>query len=178
MIVTLGGQRIDYLDKLCVRHGATLKNALASERFLLSGGVCVPWMRLARKTSYQPPPMAPDDIAGKGVQMHWLQHLRNWAGQSKIAEMADNVASNSFETVWQRVYPSVIGMSFEEARGYARARAAIVVSDKVELAVARLNNRHINQQRVYALALDAVVCRTVTHAMAQRSRPVATRQAA
>lgn len=110
--------------------------------------------------------------------MHWLQHLRNWTGQSRIAEMADNVASSSFETVWQRVYPSVIGMSLNEARGYARARAAIVVSDKIEMVVTQLKNPRINQQRVYALALDAVVCRTVTHAMAHRSRRTATRQAA
>ena len=110
--------------------------------------------------------------------MQWLQHLRNWTGHSKITEMADNVASSSFEAVWQRVYPSVIGMSLEEARGYARARAAIVVSDKINLAATQLNSRRINRQQVYALAMDAVVCRTVTHAMAQRSRRATSRQAA
>ncbi len=110
--------------------------------------------------------------------MQWLQHLRNWTGRVKLTELADDVASGSFEAVWQRVYPAVIGMSFEEARGYARARAAIVVSDKIELAFAQLDKQHIDQRRVYALALDAVVCRTVTHAMAQRSRPGSTRRAA
>ena len=122
--------------------------------------------------------MAPDVLAGKGVQMQWLQHLRNWTGQTKTVELADDVAANSIETVWQRVYPAVIGMSLEEARGYARARAAIVVSDRIELAVAQHNHPRVNQQRVYALAMDTVVCRTVTHAMVQRSRPAARRQAA
>ena len=46
--------------------------------------------------------------------MQWLQHLRTWSGQAKINEMADEIASCSFEPVWQRVYPSVIGMSLEE----------------------------------------------------------------
>jgi len=110
--------------------------------------------------------------------MQWLQHLRNWTGQTKVTELANDVAASSFNTVWQRVYPNVIGMSLEEARGYARARAAIVVSDKIEIAVAQLDNPNLNHQRAYLLALDAVVCRTVTHAMAQRSRPVASRQAA
>ncbi len=112
--------------------------------------------------------------------MQWIQDLKNWTGQVKVAELADNVASSSFETVWQRVYPMVIGMTLDEARGYARARAAIIVSDKIELAVLQLSNRRINQQRVYTLALDTVVCRTVTHAMAQRPRPAITiiRQAA
>lgn len=110
--------------------------------------------------------------------MQWIQHLRNWMGQIKVSDLADDVASSSFDTVWQRVYPSVIGMSPDEARGYARARAAIVVSDKIELAVAQLSNRRINQQRVYALALDTVVCRTVMHAMVQRPRRATIRQAA
>jgi hypothetical protein len=127
-------------------------------------------IRLANTTHRQGEP------AGKGVQMQWLKQLRDWSGQSRVAELADDVASRSFETVWQRVYPSVIGMSLEETRGYARARAAVVVSDKIELA--QLSDHRINQQRVYALALDTVVCRTVTHAMAHRPRPAANRQAA
>ena len=110
--------------------------------------------------------------------MQWLQHLRNWTGVARAAELADDVAAGSFEAVWQRVYPNVIGMSREEARGYARARAAIVVSDRLESTCAQLGNARVDQQRVYALALDAVVCRTVTHAMAQRSRPAVIRQAA
>jgi hypothetical protein len=122
--------------------------------------------------------MAPDELAGKGVQMQWLQHLRNWTGQAKVTELADDVAANSIETVWQRVYPTVIGMSLEEARGYARARAAIVVSDRIEFALSQHSHSRVNQQQVYALAMDAVVCRTVTHAMAQRSRPGERRQAA
>ena len=110
--------------------------------------------------------------------MQWIQQLRDWNGQIKVAELANDIASSSFETVWQRVYPSVIGMSADETRGYARARAAIIVSNKVEVAVAQLSDRRINRQRVYALALDTVVCRTVTHALAHRPRPATVRQAA
>ncbi len=110
--------------------------------------------------------------------MQWLQHLRDWNGQAQIAELADDVAASSVETVWQRVYPNVVGMSLEEARGYARARAAIVVNDRIEAALAHQNHPRVNHQQVYALAFDTVVCRTVTHAMAQRSRPAARRQAA
>ena len=110
--------------------------------------------------------------------MQWLKQLRDWTGQNKVVELADDVASSSFETVWQCVYPSVIGMTLDEARGYARARAATVVSDKILLAVAQSSDHSINQQHVYALALDTVVCRTVTHAMAHRGRPANNRQAA
>ncbi len=110
--------------------------------------------------------------------MQWFKQIRDWTGQIKNAELADEVASSSFETVWQRVYPSLIGMSLDETRGYARARAAIVVKEKILIAVAQLQDRRINQQRVYTLALDTVVCRTVTHAMAHRARPATARQAA
>ena len=110
--------------------------------------------------------------------MQWLQHLRNWTGQTKISDLANDIASRSYEAVWQRVYPSVVGMSPAEARGYARARAAVVVRDKIELTLTRLGDRRIDQQRVYSLAMETVVCRTVTQAMAQRARPLTIRRAA
>jgi len=135
-------------------------------------------MRAARQVPFDARLAAPDELAGKGVHMQWFQHLRNWSAQAKVAEMADDVAAQSFESVWERVYPNVVGMSIEEARGYARARAAIVVSDKIDVAVAQRSHARVNQQRVFALAMDTVVCRTVTHAMAQRSRPAMSRQAA
>ncbi|MEO2158193.1 MAG: hypothetical protein ABGX31_02535 [bacterium] len=85
--------------------------------------------------------------------MQWLKQLRDWTGQKKAVELADDVASSSFETVWQRVYPSVIGMTLDEARGYVRARAAIVVSDKIVLAVAQSSVRSI-VRAVWAKALN------------------------
>ncbi len=110
--------------------------------------------------------------------MQWIQQIRDWTQQAKVTELAEDVAARSVDSVWQRVYPNVIGMTLEEARGYTRARAAVVVSDRIEVAAAQQNLAHVNPARVYALALDTVVCRTVTHAMAQRSVPATRRQAA
>jgi hypothetical protein len=58
--------------------------------------------------------------------------LERFRGESKLNELARDVAERCRHDVWDKVWRRVPAMETAEARGYVRARAAIVVSREVD----------------------------------------------
>ena len=99
--------------------------------------------------------------------------LSNWMGwfrrNSQRAELlALQVAVRARDGVWHRTQQQIGGMSVHEARGYARARAAIVVAREAEKAIHQTGRRvrPAQRQRIVEGATAAVVAWIVEHRMA------------
>ena len=70
--------------------------------------------------------------------MNWLKE-RLFAGETKLAQLSEKLAASCQEQVWRRVSDRALGMTPAEARGYTKARAAQVVKQVVEAALAQSN---------------------------------------
>jgi hypothetical protein len=64
--------------------------------------------------------------------MNLKQVFERFRGESKMNELARDTAERCRHDVWDKVWRRVPAMELAEARGYVRARAAIVVSHEVE----------------------------------------------
>ena len=64
--------------------------------------------------------------------MKLKQTLARFRHEPKISELAIDLAERCRDDVWDKVWRRVPAMELAEARGYVRARAAIVVSHLVD----------------------------------------------
>ena len=112
--------------------------------------------------------------------MRWIEKLVELFSNRKLAQMVSQVARLSEPVVAATVQGHMTGMSAAEARGYVRARARLVVEDRVAFVISSgamsLPPRMLSATSTYAL--DRVVGRLVAaHVLAQPT-PRAYRRAA
>lgn len=101
------------------------------------------------------------------------QVFERFRGEAKMHELVRDVAERCRHEVWERVWRRVPAMDTAEARGYVRARAAIVVSREVDWTAER--TKWINsarQQRLFDAALARVTQLIVAEARAVHVAPV------
>lgn len=67
-----------------------------------------------------------------------MQRLRLYLNRTQITSLVDRVVARSHSAVWQRVRDRAWSMSPYQARGYIRARAALIVEREMTIAVAEL----------------------------------------
>ena len=86
-----------------------------------------------------------------------IQWLRGT--QRKIQQLTLEVATATREIVWERTHSRIYGMSGAEARGYARARARLIVSRSTD---SMLSDRGVSlssdaRHQIVTNALEGVV---------------------
>lgn len=64
--------------------------------------------------------------------MLWTNLLRHLTGEAKLEEVAQRAAARTRHAVWERVRWQIGSMGPAEARGYVRARSALVVHREVD----------------------------------------------
>lgn len=87
-----------------------------------------------------------------------LFNVLSLGGEKKLALLADEVATNCRHAVWARVCHRVMSMSRSEARGYIRARAAVLVAREIERVQTEGARIKVSQQdRLVELASEGVI---------------------
>lgn len=81
--------------------------------------------------------------------------------QNLMDELANRIATRSFNSVWQRVAGQCMDMSPAEARGYIRVRAVQVVSREMLVAKAHQQYDSSARDRLLELSLRSVVLQTL-----------------
>ena len=97
--------------------------------------------------------------------MRFPEILAKLNGEAKLTQLAQEIACDCRHTVWQRVGSSVVNMSSNQARGYTRARCAVVVRRKVEETARHRRRTSLAWQRKLA---DRTTDAVVNLVMAQR----------
>jgi hypothetical protein len=116
------------------------------------------------------------------IWQKWISTLFSLRGPglARLEAIAQQVASRCQPLVWERVQGAIIPMSFHEARGYAHARAALVIRRQLEPALA--SHPWLSAEQRHALhqqTLDRVVTWAVGRAAQVRnSAPRSMRRAA
>jgi hypothetical protein len=92
--------------------------------------------------------------------------LGSWKRRSnthRLHQLASQIATASYEQVWQRTHLRAVSMRFPEAQGYVRARALAIVADRAAAAL-RSEGELSSDVRltVLELAVQSVVD-SVTH---------------
>ena len=64
--------------------------------------------------------------------MLWTNLLRQLTGEAKLEEVAEHAAACTRHAVWDRVSLQIDTMGSSEARGYVRARSALVVHREID----------------------------------------------
>ena len=110
--------------------------------------------------------------------MEWVSALRTWLVGPNFDAIAEDIAAQKRNDVWQRIQHRVGEMALAEARGYVRIKAKHIVSRAVEQriqldpAVDSHDAKHLQH-----LAMDAVLRQAVIDIMRMR-QPVETAPAA
>ena len=112
--------------------------------------------------------------------MGLAQWMVDWLVTDKVAHLAERIAGRSRLAAYQRVYDRLQSLEANEARGYIRARSAIVVTQEADKLIAqegpaiqRLRNQLI------AAAMDSLVAAIMQQMEhVRRARPSARRLAA
>lgn len=100
------------------------------------------------------------------------QLLKRFRSESKVNQLARDVAERCRHDVWDRVWRRVATMEAAEARGYVRARAAMVVSREVEwVAVQSTNLSETRRERLFDQALVCVTQLILAEARALQVAP-------
>lgn len=84
---------------------------------------------------------------------------QHWTSQSTLPQIADEVADQCVEAVWQRVQYQVGTLAPAEARGYIRARGVAVVQPRLISASTRYEVLEHLRPQLHALALEALIQR-------------------
>ena len=79
----------------------------------------------------------------------------------RLTESPERIASSKFEQVWERVRGHVFDLGSNEARGYVRARAGMIVDRALHDAAPKLSSAAVAKLRV--LTLDTVIRRVTAH---------------
>ncbi len=80
--------------------------------------------------------------------------------RTRLLALVDRVTARVQDPVWQRVRDRVLGMGIHEARGYIRARAAVVIDREMRVVVAQ-------EPTLSTAHCDAIV-RSVRHRVVRR----------
>lgn len=104
--------------------------------------------------------------------MGLLQVIKQrWNSHITLPEIADNVADQCIDAVWQRVQCQVASLAPAEARGYIRARGVAIVQPK--LARESVEQEVVEQLRpqLYALTVEAVIRQVQLRVRENASQP-------
>ena len=82
----------------------------------------------------------------------------------ELSTLADEIADRCFEACWQRVSGQILALAPAEARGYIRARGAMVLHRKIDLAADQHGILSAHRGQLYALATEAIIQRVQVHA--------------
>ena len=69
--------------------------------------------------------------------MLWTGLVRYVNGEAKLADLAEQTAARTRHAVWDRVRWQVGSMGQAEARGYVRARSALVLNREIDRMIRR-----------------------------------------
>jgi hypothetical protein len=117
------------------------------------------------------------DCSWKGFSMTWLNLKSLLSGEAKMLKLAEKLAVDCHESVWQVVHEHALCMSPAEARGYVRARASLAVKRTVDNAILNAAAPSSERERLRGLATDHVI--RLISAQLRAVRPVVrTRKAA
>jgi hypothetical protein len=89
--------------------------------------------------------------------MNWLSWKAWMQAETKLAQLADQLAAACQEQVWGIVRQQALAMSPAEARGYVRARAGLIVKATVEEEIDRARQWEKSGDRLRDLTTDQVV---------------------
>jgi hypothetical protein len=108
---------------------------------------------------------------------NWLFGNRH---TERLHALADQLARESVSAVWVRVRKQAAGMGLSEARGYVRARAALVVQLAVQRELAHRGTRtwRPDPGLLLATTTDAVVRLVLKQLLDTQSVPAQVRRAA
>lgn len=111
---------------------------------------------------------------GKDFEMAWLSVLSLPVRESKLRELAHNIAAKCQSAVQARVAGRIGELALAEARGYVRARGSAVIRREVELAVANQPRLQSVHQQLFAMASEAAIRQVVWQALRERKqqRPI------
>ena len=84
---------------------------------------------------------------------------QRWTSQTKLPQIADEIAERCIDSVWQRVQHQVRKLAPAEARGYIRARGASVVQRHLVSASTRHEVVEHLRPHLHALTVEAVIQR-------------------
>jgi hypothetical protein len=104
--------------------------------------------------------------------------FRFWSNTERLADMTERVAGRSRMAVWQRVVDHLPSLGPSEARGFIRARSAIVVGQETDRLIEQEGAKVARmRERIIEGATEALI-RTIAAQLEQRSVQQAPRQAA
>jgi hypothetical protein len=102
----------------------------------------------------------------------------SWLGWNGVAEWAQRVAGRSRAVVWDRVSDRLTALGPTEARGYIRARAALVVQSEAQRLIEQEGQKLASiRPQIEALAIQYLL-EGLTTQLGQRLPTQATRRAA
>ncbi len=93
---------------------------------------------------------------GRGLKMNWLKEYL-FASETKLSQLAERLAASCQEQVWLRVSERALAMPPAEARGYTKARAALVVKNVVDSAILQSNRFAGRREELRDLTTEHVV---------------------
>lgn len=95
----------------------------------------------------------------------------------ELSALADEIADCTFEAAWQRVNGQILALAPAEARGYIRARGAILLQGKTVKVAEQYGVLSIHRSQLYALATEALIQRVQVHARMLLTQQTARRAA-
>jgi hypothetical protein len=115
---------------------------------------------------------------GKDLSMRILRAIQRLFGIHDLYRTAQLTADRCAGHVWERIQNRIMGMDINEARGYIRSRATLVVVQKLseDTSVRLLAERQ--QQQLKEMTLQAVIERALLQRDASGIEAVVVRRAA
>ncbi|MFM2095521.1 MAG: hypothetical protein RIS70_2645 [Planctomycetota bacterium] len=99
-------------------------------------------------------------------------------GTDKLRTLAETIASQVSDAVWQRVRNRVTSLGANEARGYVRVRAIPVLRERIESGVDSRELTSRASQMLFDFASELVVQSILQRTAVAPSRPAILRRAA
>lgn len=110
--------------------------------------------------------------------MAWPQRIAQWLVSDRLTEMSERVAGRSRLAVWQRVVDRLSLLDPTEARGYVRARAAVVVHAETDRLIEQEGAKIGRlRERIVAIASQSLV-ETIVAQVRQHQQPLRQRRVA
>jgi hypothetical protein len=104
--------------------------------------------------------------------------LARFLGTDTLADMAERVAGRSRLAAWQRVMHRLPTLGPTEARGYVRARAAVVIREETDRLIEQEGIKVARQRtEIETAALDMLI-RMITSQLSHRQYQTGPRRAA
>lgn len=97
--------------------------------------------------------------------------IAHWTGADDRQAIAESVAKNSSEAVWNRVRRRISELSVNEARGYIRTRALPILRARIEMATDSLSATAAVQARLLEMTTDIIVRAMLQRVAHSNSRP-------